>query len=144
VFENPCTIVSGVQFILKVGVEESIVNATRIQITDQLFKSNLFFPFSFLFLPVDLPICALSVATFPFVLLLRFPFSLSMYLFIHLLFVPFLAGSSSLLLSFFYKFFFSFSSLSSHINYSPCICIFLYPIFTLCPISIYLFFSHLS
>jgi hypothetical protein len=69
---------------------------------DQLFKSNLFFPFffpfSFLFLPLDLPICTLSVATFPFVLLFRFPFSSSMYLFIHLLFVPFLAGSSSLLL----------------------------------------------
>jgi hypothetical protein len=31
------------KFILKVGVDESIVNAPRIQITDQLFKSNLTF-----------------------------------------------------------------------------------------------------
>jgi hypothetical protein len=44
--------------------------------------------FSFLFLPLDLPICNLF-------------FSLSNYLFFHLLFIPFLAGSSSLLLSFF-------------------------------------------
>jgi hypothetical protein len=50
----------------------------------------------FLFLLLDLPICTLSVATFLFVLL--FPFSLPIYLFIHLLFVPFLDGSSSLLL----------------------------------------------
>jgi hypothetical protein len=38
---------------------------------------------------------------FPFVLLFRFPFSLSIYLFFHFLFIPFLAGSSSLLFSFF-------------------------------------------
>jgi hypothetical protein len=31
------------KFILKVGVDESIVNAPGIQITDQLFKSNLTF-----------------------------------------------------------------------------------------------------
>jgi hypothetical protein len=51
-----------------------------------------FFPFSFFFLLRDLPICTLSVATFLFVLLFRFLFSLSIYLFIHLLFEPFLDG----------------------------------------------------
>jgi hypothetical protein len=69
----------------------------------------------------DFPLCA------------SFPVSV---FFIHLFFIPFLAGLSSLLLSFYYKFFFSFSSLSSDINHSPFICIFLYPIFTLFPLSL--------
>jgi hypothetical protein len=49
-----------------------------------------------------------SVAIFPFVLLFRFPFSLSNYVFIHLLFIPFLAAPSSLILSLFYIFFLIF------------------------------------
>jgi hypothetical protein len=57
--------------------------------------------------------------------------SLSRYLFIHLLLVPFLAGSFSLpllLLELFLQF---ILSLSSYLNHSPFIYIFLYPIFTL-------------
>jgi hypothetical protein len=78
---------------------------------------------------------------FPFVLLFRFPFFLSIYLFFHLLFIPFLAGSSSLLFSFF---FFSFSSLSFHICK-------LFPVYLYFPVSYFhpfssisLFSSHLS
>jgi hypothetical protein len=81
-------------------------------------------------LPLDLPIFTLSVATF------RFSFCLSIYLFIHLLFIPFLADSSSLLFLLLFFFFFNFSSLSSHINYYPFIGSFLYPIFTLFPLSL--------
>jgi hypothetical protein len=75
---------------------------------------------------------------FFFVLLFRFPFFLSIYLFTHLLFVPFLAGSSSLsssllLLKIFRQF------LSSHPIYTIprlYVCIFLYLIFTLFPLSL--------
>jgi hypothetical protein len=62
--------------------------------------------------------------------------SLSLYLFIHLLLVHFLTGSfsSSLLLP---EIFLQFLlSLSSHLNHSQFICIFLYPIFTLFPLSL--------
>jgi hypothetical protein len=103
------------------------------------------FPFTLLFLPLDLPICTLSVAIFPFVFLFRFPFSV---FFVHLHFYSpslytfsrrFIFSSSLLFLKMFLQFLLSIL---------PCkpFPVYLYlPVFYFHPFSSSsVFYSHLS